>query len=113
VVVTKNMPNASTRHTSLHSVQNILFWPIHFFKQEYYLSKTAYNLFLQEILQLEQEIFVRVSTFNPVISAVDTDHEKHFDEEGEKYFSSLHFNVSVFLPFTRYLENIEIWGSSG
>jgi protein TIF31 len=32
---------------------------------------------------------------------------KHVDEEDEKYFNSLRFNVNVFLPFTRSLKHID------
>jgi protein TIF31 len=40
-------------------------------------------------------------------SAVDSNHEKCVDEDDEKYFSSLRFNVNVFLPFTRSLQHID------
>jgi hypothetical protein len=38
---------------------------------------------------------------------VDSNSVKHVDEEDEKYFNSLRFNVNVFLPFTRSLKHIE------
>jgi protein TIF31 len=38
---------------------------------------------------------------------VDSDVVKQVDEEDEKYFNSLRFNVNVFLPFTRSLKHID------
>lgn len=50
----------------------------------------------------ENEQFIKAK-----VTAEDLLREKQIDDEDEKYFNSLRFNVNVFLPFTKSLEGID------